>query len=300
MLTWIIMQNLIRQFENKKIGVICHDAGAANILLPFIKKIVSNSLKVFVSGPALVSAKKCEFNLVSHFDDVFVGIDCLITGTGWSTDLEHEARVRAHQNAIYSIAFIDHWVNYPDRFIRNGLIQYPDKFWVSDNYAFDIAKKIFIDSTVEVIPNFYIDELVSLVRPVSEISPYNILYVMEPMRNDWGRRLSGEFQAFQYFLENLGKVINNDSYHIKIRPHPSDEFGKYNDLINKASQSFKVSLDCNVDLLHAISESSIVVGCESYALVAGVAAGRRVFSSLPPWAPACRLPHREITHLSKV
>jgi hypothetical protein len=39
------------------------------------------------------------------------------------------------------------------------------------------------------------------------------------------------------------------------------------------------------------------VGCESMALVVALAAGREVFSSLPPWAPPCRLPHAGVRRL---
>jgi len=41
-----------------------------------------------------------------------------------------------------------------------------------------------------------------------------------------------------------------------------------------------------------------VVGCESFALVVALAAGRRVCSTLPPWAPPCRLPQPGIVRLA--
>ena len=42
-----------------------------------------------------------------------------------------------------------------------------------------------------------------------------------------------------------------------------------------------------------------VVGCESQALVVALAAGRQVWSSLPPWAPPCRLPQAGVQRLAQ-
>ena len=94
-----------------------------------------------------------------------------------------------------------------------------------------------------------------------------MLSVLEPMRNDWGSRTPGEFQAPDYLAAQ------------------------------RAAAGY--GLDHNATLAAAMGPSAWVVGCESYALVAALAAGRQVCSSLPPWAPACRLPHTCIRHLSR-
>ena len=53
----------------------------------------------------------------------------------------------------------------------------------------------------------------------------------------------------------------------------------------------------NLSLQESISKSSFVVGCESFALVIALLAGKEVYCSLPPWAPNCRLPHDGLVHL---
>ena len=59
----------------------------------------------------------------------------VITGTGWSSDLEHQARKLAFSRNIPSVAVLDHWVNYRERFKRNGTSQLPGELWVSDAEA---------------------------------------------------------------------------------------------------------------------------------------------------------------------
>ena len=95
----------------------------------------------------------------------------------------------------------------------------------------------------------------------------DVLYVLELMRNDWGRRTPGEFQAPDYLAAQ------------------------------RAAAAY--GLDHNATLAAAMGPSAWVVGCEKCMLVAALAAGRQVYSSLPPWAPACRRPHACIRHLSR-
>jgi len=78
-----------------------------------------------------------------------------------------------------------------------------------------------------------------------------------------------------------------------LRPHPSDPDGKYDDWVRNR-KDIDIVVDTSSSLADAISKSNWVMGCESYALVIALAAGRKVYSALPPWAPACRLPHKGI------
>jgi hypothetical protein len=50
----------------------------------------------------------------------------------------------------------------------------------------------------------------------------------------------------------------------------------------------------------AISQADIVAGVESFALTLALAAGRTVYSSLPPWAPALRLPQEGIRQIRRL
>ena len=67
----------------------------------------------------------------------------LLTGTSWSSTLEHKARKLASNKKIYSIAVIDHWVNYKKRFQFNNEYVLPNEIWLTDLVSFHIAKDIF-------------------------------------------------------------------------------------------------------------------------------------------------------------
>ena len=70
--------------------------------------------------------------------------DWLLSGTSYSSNLEIRAIELARANKKKSVAFLDHWCNYTDRFKREGKMFLPDEIWVGDEEAYKIANKEFI------------------------------------------------------------------------------------------------------------------------------------------------------------
>jgi hypothetical protein len=140
--------------------------------------------------------------------------------------------------------------------------------------------------------NTYLDDQVQKVR----IRPNKgvLLYILEPVRDTWGRGYPGEFQALEYALDHVNNLFFGCVSKIILRPHPSESRLKYNRYIKKDS---RISIEYLGDISYAISQADIVVGVESFALTIALAAGRNVYSSLPPWAPKIRLPHLEIKQI---
>jgi len=276
------------------LAVVCHDAGAANVILPWLRPR-SFQVRAVMRGPAerLWRLRFGDAPLCASLDDAIDGARLLLSGTGWATDLEHDARVRAQQLSVRSVAVIDHWVNYPGRFERQGQQQWPDEFWVTDSDALALARWHFPADRVRLQRNLYLAEQVSAVQPVPTEGA-SVLYVMEPARNDWGRGVAGEWQALDWFMQHRVAAGIPAAAPVRLRPHPSDDTGKYAAWLARHPQ---VQLDASATLADALSGARWVVGCESYALVVALAAGRTVFSSLPPWAPACRLPQAGLLRL---
>ena len=133
-----------------------------------------------------------------------------------------------------------------------------------------------------------------------EVNPPEILYILEPARSMWGREDLGEFQALEFFKSKSSRIELPPEVIIKLRPHPSDEIGKYESWINKQTDLKFIIEEKNLSLQESISRSSFVVGCESFALVIALLAGKQVYCSLPPWAPNCRLPHDGLVHLKNI
>ena len=288
---------------SERIAVACHDAGGANLIIGWLRRMPKLQVKPHLGGPAIALWQKAFPNAKNlPLDEALAQSTRLLSGTGWGSSLEHEARAAARKRGIPSIAVLDHWVNYAERFERNGETVYPGELWVTDKYALALASALGGESRVRLMPNAYLEEQVAEIRELDatqrEPSPKNVLYALEPIRRRWksDETEPGEFQALNYFCANLSSLGLSDDASIRLRPHPSDPPGKY-DAWCARHRERDIRLAADEPLSAAISRAAWVVGCESFVLVVGLAAGRRVASTLPPWAPKSLLPHADIVRL---
>ena len=228
----------------------------------------------------------------------------LLSGTGWASDLEHEARRRAQELSLPSVAVIDHWVNYEARFERFGNIVLPDTLLVSDSDAFAIAARAFPNVKLRQVSNLYLRREVAAITAAASPIPGRILYVLELLRYSWpGASTSAEFDALEYFVANLARLGSRSNWSIRLRPHPSEPTGKYDRWLAKLTDlvpHLDIALDSSPSLAAAISFSEWVAGCETTALVIALKAGRKAISTLPPEAPLCRLPQAGLLHLRDI
>ena len=282
------------------VAVVAHDSGAANVVIASLLETGRSDWRAYMRGPArkLWESAYPGIALCDTLDSTLEGTGLLVTGTGWASDIEHEARRLARARRVHSVAVIDHWVNYAERFVRHGETVWPDEFWVTDEYALEIAKHTFPGSTVIQIPNHYVETQLRDIAQVENTDVPELLYVLEPIRSDWGRGTPGEFQALDNFVNCLPGLGLPAATVIRLRPHPSDAPGKYSNWIARHS-NLNVQLDDSLSITQSLGRSSWVAGCESFALVLAIMAGRKVYCTLPPWAPDCRLPHRGLVHIGK-
>ena len=156
------------------------------------------------------------------------------------------------------------------------------------------------NSKIELKVNLYLSQTVNKIikKKITKNSSIRVLYVLEPMRTKWSDNGElGEFDALNYFMNNLDQLSLGSEPEIVLRPHPSDPPDKYNNWLSKISYT-KISLDSSPNLETSISLSNVVVGCQTMAMVIALNAGKRVISSLPPWAPSCALPHLGIEKMA--
>ena len=52
-----------------------------------------------------------------------------------------------------AIAFLDHWTNYPERFLRKGIQHLPDELWVGDEDTERLARADFPNVPIRLVPN---------------------------------------------------------------------------------------------------------------------------------------------------
>jgi len=275
-------------------GVVAHDAGGANQLIALLKACPDLKPRaVCMEGPALYLWQKAFPEVVAlSLDQVLAQSAVLLTGSGWASDLEFQAISQGRKAGIKVITILDHWVNYPQRFIRNDIQVWPDEFWVVDEDALKIAEGTFRGQLIRQIPDYYMRSQASQIAPIPQGSN-KLLYLLEPVRSNWGRGTPGEFQALDYFMQMRVHLDLPDDLQIILRPHPSESAGKYFSWVERYS-SEKVCIQQSGTLCSALSAARWVAGCESYAMAVALASGRRVFCTLPPWAPTCRLPHENI------
>ena len=296
------------QVLDRPFAVVAYDTGAANHILSWL----TNEQPVLcLAGPAraLWQSHLKKFGRISalpepDLETALCDVDAVITGTGWGSRLEHDARKLALARGIHSIAVIDHWTNYADRFVRDGEQVLPDEIWVSDAYAARIARATFPGVYVVEKVNAYLAGLVEQVglRQSDGAVKGNdrVLYVLEPIRHVWGPTVDpGEFLALNYFIAHRQRAPVSRDAEIRLRPHPSDAPGKYDVWIDRQANP-RISLDQSSTLADAIAWSNVVVGCQTYAMVVALACGRTVISSIPDWAPPCVLPHQGVLRLAEV
>lgn len=285
---------------HRPLAVVAHDAGAANHIFAWLD---GEQPAMCLAGPAqaLWEARHGQ-PAQSDLEVALSGAATVITGTGWASNLEHDARRLARSSGVTSIAVIDHWTNYADRFVRNGVQVLPDEIWVSDPYAKEIAQAVFPTVRVVQQPNAYLSGLVAEVKlrqlPAAAQGNDRVLFVLEPIRHMWGELAEpGEFLALDYFMAHRQRIPITTDAEIHLRPHPSDPPGKYDSWLARQANP-RVSLDRSATLADALAWSNVVVGCQTYAMVLALACGRTVISVNPPWTPPCVLPQPEIIWLS--
>ncbi|OGT94679.1 MAG: hypothetical protein A2286_00425 [Gammaproteobacteria bacterium RIFOXYA12_FULL_61_12] len=282
------------------LGVVCHDAGGANQILAMLGEPEFQGAIGYFDGPAREPSRRAasRFEIADDLPGLLGRVRTLVTGTGWSSRLEHDARDIARRRGIRSIAVLDHWTNYRERFVRDGSFVLPDELWVVDEYALDIASRTFPGLPIGLQPDRYAEQQVERIAPLSQVAGNELVYLLEPARSDWGRGEPGEFQALRYFLDRLPQLGLPAETAICLRPHPSDAHGKYDAFLGER-RGHRIVLD-NGDLAGALSRARWVAGCQTYALTLALRAGRTVYCTLPPWAPPCQLPHRGLSHLQRM
>ncbi|MDB9907241.1 hypothetical protein OAD36_04745 [Gammaproteobacteria bacterium] len=287
-----------------KIGIVCHDAGGSEILSHWIADSSGHSFLHCLSGPAeTIFKKNLGWSNSVSISQLADECDWLLCGTSWKSELETSAIKKFKIRGKKTIAFLDHWVNYEERFRHGNDQVLPDEIWVGDEYAKNIAVRCFSNIPVFLKNNPYFTKIEQdFAFDDNDLESKNVvLYVCEPIKEHallqegnerhWGYT---EEDALEYFLDNIS-YIKKEIESVVIRPHPSERLDKYNWALDRTNLS--ITIGGQRTLAQEISTSSIVIGCESMAMVVGLLAGKKIISSIPPGGRECQLPHKEILAL---
>lgn len=304
-----------------KILIVCNDAGAGEMLsaLVFYNLGLCNW---YVLGMKDSPAKNIfyrrgldvfwtDIELIDDIDQFLqmIAPNYLFYGTGWQIRVEEHFVRWAKASGVISVAFLEHWVNYRERF------GYPDKDWkhnlpdwvaVGDEVALQLAMDLGFERLLYV-KNYYFYEILSGVvrRGVDDVDlssggewePF-CLFVSEPVsegaerlygdRNYWG---FSEIDAIEILLQHFEIIASQlDVKKFFLRFHPSENPNKYNELLSRYPFILSLQSPFEITLREAILRSRIVMGFTSMALFNAYLSGKPVISFIPSERMTCVLP----------
>ena len=272
-----------------KVAVVCHDAGASEILVAYIKEhfaLASWTLYAPSGSPFESIANTQGLQTQSYLD--FYGFDALFFGTGWQSKVEREFVKEAKLSGIPSFAFLDHWSAYKERF------DFPDTHWrrnlpnyiiVSDEKAESLAKESALAEVLRV-SNFHLLSQLQKTQDDNIHKSENLLFLSEPTQevaaqtygeeNYWGFT---QYSALEEILHNFDKF---QCQGLHIRLHPSEEKHQYAKVLKKfphiKSQIYPSSFyPLEKDLLR----SKMVIGFDTMALYSAALFQKPLISFLP-------------------
>lgn len=290
-----------------KILVVSHDAGGAEVVSAWVKKNSFHQYAYYLLGPAqsIFSRKLTGIKILDRNELDLSRFDLVLTGTSWSSELERRMILQAKENRVKSAAYLDHWINYRERFgypAENWLEHLPDEIWCGDEYAMRISSDCGIPAQkLRFVENQYFLQIKEEAEAYfHEVIPESILYICEPvsehMEKEHGDEFYlgyNEFTAMDFFLNTL--LSSAKRYHpITIRLHPSEMKGKYDRIVTFFESDLQIGISNDVHLYEDVQRAETVVGCESMALVVALLLNKKVFTVIPPQGVPCRLPHAEI------
>ena len=255
--------NIIKKHN---ILVVSHDPGGAQILSSYIKKKKINC-HYLLSGPAIEIFRSKLKNIKNHKKDFKKKFDLLITGTSDKNKSEVKYLRMARVKGIYSISFLDSWVNYKQRFKLFNKLYYPDEIIVYDKDSLKIAKKVFKKRTkITKINNPYLSSF----KIKNTKKNNNLIYLSSNF--DEARKINITDKAlFMNFLKKIGTYIKNQNIKkIIIKNHPGEKSNKYNFIKKIKTKDFKLEKANKYQKLEdLLRNSKHVAGFETMGLVVG-------------------------------
>lgn len=297
---------------DKITGICCNDAGAAELISSYILHCKPTQKFIFsLSGPSIEIFEKKLGKLKLDSKDLMIEkSDQIFSGTGWSTEFEITGIKKACELGKYVIVFLDHWINYKQRFKFKKKYFTPNEIWVSDSYAKNIALSIFPNIKIELIKNYFLEDIKETYKKKyfsnkTEKKNTNFLFLSDNNNSviksgflSNRNILCKDEDLAEFFLKNL-KLLSRNIGQVVIRPHPSevDTLIKYKAIFDQYNVPFIIGGKYN--LLEEISNSDIVVGGDSMGLVISMVCGKKTFSCAPPKAKVT-LPFVEIIKIREM
>jgi len=263
------------------IGVICKDAGGAEIISSYIRNNKINAI-FCLENPAINIFKRKKIKFVNNsLKNVIEKSDWILTGTSPIRKKEIKGIIESKKINKKCVSFIDSWVNYKERFLYNGKLFLPDEIWTGDIYALKLAKKTFKNNKIILKYNPYFSEIKNTIKIYKKKNYYslkkNILFIAAPISNYFHNNKN--VKILNFFLFKI-KKINFNYEKIIFRPHPSqNNLNKLSIFLKKLNS--RIILSNNSNLFIDIKKCNYVFGSNSTALVVASFFNKKVYNIVP-------------------
>ena len=248
--------------------LVAHDAGGAEILCAWLQA-TGEMADVVADGPAARVFSRESIPILNSSTVNIADYQRVITGTSYGTQLENRFIELARSKGIFSIAVLEHWLHYLERFQNCGYLTLPNELWVCDQYAQALADKLFPDVSIKLQPNWYWKKIRS---QVTQGQPGHWLLALEN-RQPRGETWRDSIDAALAWLSQSSNIK-----HLTIRPHPIMEPSAIHDyLVGTESRNF----DCEVSTQSLVEDLSVceaVIGYQTTVLALALVCNKRAVS----------------------
>lgn len=278
-----------------RIAVVSHDAGSSELLCALVKEYQEHvSWHIFAKVPSPM-ATICERHALTfspignvHEQLEALHLDLLLFGTGWQDTCERPYVDYCRVHSIPTVAFLDHWTNYRERF------GYPQQGWernlgdftaVHDEKAYTIAASLALPNLLK-LPNYYLQNLIqdAIKHPVSASN--HLLFLSEPTdavaERTYGDPLYWGFTQYTALQEILERFEQFACQTLIIRLHPSETSSNYESLCQRYPHILVQIHDAHSeDLIDELMRARMIIGFDTMALYIAALLEKPVISYLP-------------------
>jgi hypothetical protein len=286
------------------IAVVSHDAGSSELLCALISHHLHNVQWHIFALPNSPMAHICQ-RLNLSFSPIGDGgmplemlkPDALFFGTGWQDKIERPFVEHCKKHCIPTVAFLDHWSNYRERF------GHPHENWRDNCGDFTVVhdeKALFLATTLGLpnpltLPNLYLQKLIEDASTKTVTPNQNLLFLSEPTdavakatygdANYWGFT---QYSALEDILQNFG---NFGCAGLTIRLHPSETGAGFKKITKKYPHiRIQINDAKTFDLMSQLQSAHIIIGFDTMALYTAALMGKTVLSYLPSQSREFLLP----------
>jgi len=276
-------------------AVISHDAGSSELLCAFIHQHRQDAQWHIFATPSSPMATICErlklsFIPIGDPSEQLNAIhpDALLFGTGWQKKIERPYLHYCKEHQIPTVAFLDHWSNYRERF------GYPDGGWeanladftaVHDEKALRLATFFGLPHPIS-LPNFFLLQVIGGVSNRSVTADNRLLFLSEPTdavaKQTYGDPAYWGFTQYSALEDILKHFDLFGCAELTIRLHPSENASDFRTLLQKYPHiRIQINDAKTFELTDQLLCSKIIIGFDTMALYIAALLNKAVISYLP-------------------